>query len=149
MRASQMPVIGLAVVALALPACDTHEEKPESGEHQKVVVTTPKAKDVTITERYVCQIHSQRHIEVCALMGGYLWNIHVKEGQRVKKGEPMFTILPTLYKARWEAESAEAELAKQELMNTERLAQKGVVSWREVALYKAKWARANAKAELA
>src|SRR5579884_4110583 len=103
MRASQMPVIGLAVVAFALPACDTHEEKPESGDHQKIVVTTPKAKDVTITERYVCQIHSRQHIEVNALMGGYLWEIHVKEGQRVKKDAPMFTILSTLYLARWKA----------------------------------------------
>ena len=31
-----------------------------------------QVQDVVITEPYVCQIHSRRHIEVCALVGGYL-----------------------------------------------------------------------------
>ena len=45
------------------------------------------AKDVIITQQYVCQIHSQRHIKVRALENGYLEAIPVKEGQEVKKGE--------------------------------------------------------------
>ncbi len=46
-----------------------HEEQPHQ-EHQKIVVTSPKAKDVIITQQYVCQIHSQRHIKVRALETG-------------------------------------------------------------------------------
>ena len=38
-----------------------HKEQPHQ-EHRKVVVTSPKAMDVAITQQYVCQIHSQRHI---------------------------------------------------------------------------------------
>ena len=49
------------------------------------MVTSPKAMDVTITQQYVCQIRSQRHIDVCALDSGYLEDISVKEGQAVKK----------------------------------------------------------------
>ncbi len=45
------------------------------------------AKDVTITQDYVCQIHSQRHIDVQAFESGYLEAIPVKEGQAVKKGD--------------------------------------------------------------
>ena len=78
----------------------------------KIVVTSPKAMDVTITQRYVCQIHSQRHIDVCALESGYLEEISVKEGQAVKKGDVMFKILPVLYKAKLDAEMAEARLAR-------------------------------------
>ena len=61
------------------------EEEPDR-EGQKIVVTSPKAKDVTITQQYVCQIHSQRHIKVRALESGYLEEIPVKEGQAVKTG---------------------------------------------------------------
>src|SRR5262249_49460076 len=115
----------------------------------KIVVTSPEAKDLIITQQYVCQIHSQRHIRVCALQSGYLEAIPVKEGQAVEKGEVMFTVIPVLYKAKWDAELAEAKVAELELKNTERLLAKNVVSQNEVALYQAKLARAQAKAKLA
>ena len=89
------------------------EEEPDR-EDQKIVVTSPKAKDVIITQQYVCQIHSRRHIEVRALEDGYLEEIPVKEGQAVKKGDVMFKIVPTLYKAKLDAEMAEARLAQLE-----------------------------------
>ena len=98
-----------------------HKEEQPHQEHQKIVVTSPKAKDVVITQQYVCQIHSQRHINVCALEDGYLEEIPVKEGQAVKKGDVMFKIIPILYKAKLDAELAEAKLAELELNNTERL----------------------------
>ena len=70
-----------------------HEEEAHQ-EQQKIVVTSPEAKDVTITQQYVCQIHSQRHIEVRALEKGYLEEIPVKEGQAVKEGDVMFKVMP-------------------------------------------------------
>ena len=85
------------------------------------MVTSPKAMDVTVTQRYVCQIRSQRHIDVCALDSGYLQEISVREGQAVKKGDVMFRILPVLYKAKLDAELAEAHLAELEYKNTESL----------------------------
>ena len=97
-----------------------HEEQPHE-EHHKIVVTSPKAKDVIITQQYVCQIHSQRHIEVRALEDGYLEEIPVKEGQAVKKGDLMFKIIPTLYQAKLDAEMAEAQLAELEFNNTKKL----------------------------
>lgn len=118
------------------------------GEH-KIVVTSPVAKDVVSTQQYVCQIHSWRHIEVCALEGGYLETIAIQEGQRVKQGELLFKILPTLYEARLESDMAEAQLAQIELQNTERLFEQNIVAQPEVALAKAKLAKAQAKVNLA
>ena len=44
-------------------------------------------RDITITQEYVCQIHSRRHINVCALGGRVsLEAISIKEGQAVKDG---------------------------------------------------------------
>ncbi|MDR3618689.1 MAG: efflux RND transporter periplasmic adaptor subunit [Paludisphaera borealis] len=125
-----------------------HEEQPHQ-EHHKIVVTTPKAKDVIVTQRYVCQIHSQRHTEISALESGYLESISVKEGQAVKKGDLLFKIKPVLYQARLDAEVAEADLAQLEFKYTKKLSEDKVVSPNEVALLQAKLAKAQAKASLA
>jgi len=146
-RAQILPVI-VALSVLSLPACHQHEEGSEA-EQPKIVVTTPKAKDVVVTQQYVCQIHAQRHIKVRALQGGYLQEVRIKEGSPVTTGELMFRVVPTLYKAKWEAELAEAKLAQLELEYTRKLSQEKVVSRNEVALYEAKRAKAQAKAKLA
>jgi membrane fusion protein (multidrug efflux system) len=148
MKISKLPAIILAVICLSVPACQMQEGEHES-EHHKIVVTTPKAKDVIITEQYVCQIHSRVHIEVRAMQSGYLQQVLVKEGQEVKKGDLMFEIIPILFKAKLDAEVAEAKLAELELNNTKRLYKKNVVSIQEVALYEAKLAKAQAKVKLA
>src|ERR1043166_5686972 len=140
--------VGLTLASLSLTGCRKHEEKPDLEEHT-IVVTSPKVMDVTVTQQYVCQIHSQRHIKVRALQGGYLESIPVKEGQEVKQGDVLFKVIPTFYKAKLDAEMAEAKLAELELQNTERLNKQNVVSLNEVALYQAKLAKAKAKAELA
>ncbi len=127
-------------------------EQHSGGEHHaahKIVVTSPISKDVVSTQKYVCQIHSSRHIEVKALEGGYLEKILVKEGQLVQEGELMFKILPTLYQAKLDSDVAEAELAKIELQNTERLFQQKIVAQPEVALANAKLAKAQAQVNLA
>lgn len=148
MKMSPILAIIVAVISLSLPACEKHEEHGEAGRH-KIVVTSPKAKDVVITQQFVCQIHSQRHIKVRALQNGYLEAIPVKEGQAVKKGDVLFKVIPILYKAKLDAELAEAQLAQLELNNTKRLFDQKVVSIQEVALYEAKLAKARAKAKLA
>ena len=120
-----------------------HKEEEAHREHHKIVVTSPKAKDVIITQQYVCQIHSQRHINVRALENGYLEAIPVKEGQAVKKGDVMFKIVPILYQAKLDAELAEAQLAELEFNNTKKLFEdkNKVVSQNEVLLFQAKLER--------
>jgi len=118
-------------------------------ESHKIVVTSPQAKNVNLTQPYVCQIRSQRHINVRALDNGYLQEILVKEGQMVKKGDLMFKIVPVLYQARFDAETAEAQLAQLEFNNTKKLFEQKVVSQNELSLLGAKLAHAQAKAKLA
>lgn len=138
-----------SALLMCLPACQQHDAQAETHHEQEIVVTLPQIKDVDFTEQYVCQIHSQRNIEVCALAGGYLQEVHVNEGQVVKKGDVMFSILPILYKSRLDAESAEAQLAQLELNNTRKLFEQKIVSTQEVALFEAKLAKAKAKVKLA
>jgi membrane fusion protein (multidrug efflux system) len=149
MKTVRIVALFLALVPIPfLSGCNAHEEQSEQDEHT-IVVTSPKLMDVVLTQPYVCQIHSRRHIEVCALQTGYLEAIPVKEGQEVKEKQVMFSVMPILYKAKWDAEVAEAKLAGLELQYTEGLATQKVVSQSQVNLYDAKRARAEAKAKLA
>jgi membrane fusion protein (multidrug efflux system) len=147
---SFLTALVVTAICLMQTSCK-HEESHREEEHHKIVATSPAVKDVVITQQYVCQIHSRRHIEVRALQEGYLEAITVKEGQAVKEGEVLFRVVPAIYKANLDAELAEAEFAQLEYDNTKRLfeSKTPVVSIQEVALYKAKLAKAQAKAQLA
>ena len=145
-------------LTLALPACDVVNRKAkaetegETGEHhseQRIVATSPLSKDVVITQQYVCQIHSKRHIDVRALENGYLEAIPIKEGQKVKTGEVMFQIVPILFQAKLDAEMAEVQLAQMKMNYTSQLAKDNVVSQSEVALLQAELSKAQAKLKLA
>lgn len=154
MKLQQILCILVAAVALSLPACHpVHAEEKGHGheehQHNKIVATHPLVKDVTVTQKYVCQIRSQRNIEVRALEGGYLEEIHVKEGQAVKQGEVLFKILPTLYKAKLDAELAEVKLADIEYRNAKKLADDKVISEQDALLKLAKLDKATAQAKLA
>ncbi len=80
---------------------------------------------------------------------GYLEKIPLKEGQTVKAGDSLFTVIPVMYQAKLDAELAEAKLAQLEYNYTKKLFEDKVVSQNEVALLQAKLAKANAKAQLA
>ncbi len=116
---------------------------------EKIVVKSVEAKSVTITEQYLGQIQSARHIDVRSQATGYLKAIPIKEGQVVKEGELMFEIVPVLQKARLDAAMAVKDLSQLELNNTRRMAEKQGVSQTEVKLFEAKLARAQANADLA
>lgn len=132
---------------LAHTSCQTKKEEKE--EETIFLVTNPIKKDTIITKDYVSQIHSIRHIEIRALEKGYLKQIFVDEGQHVKKGQPMFQIMPNIYQAELEKAKAEFNAAEIELKNTKLLADGNVVSPNELALANANYNKANAEVALA
>ena len=148
MKVSPMPDIILALVCVSLSACNKHQEERHEEAHT-IIVTNPQSTTITLTQQYVCQIHSQRHIRVRALDEGYLEAIKVKEGQWVKEGDLLFTVIPIIYQKEAEAAQAEAKVAQLELSYAEQLRKKNAISPNEVLLIEAKLKRAQAKAELA
>lgn len=138
--------IGL-MTALCTIGCNSHKE--EKKEESTFNVTNPVAMDTSLTKEYVCQIHSIQHIEVRALEKGYLQKIFVDEGQKVKKGQALFGIMPNVYKAELQKAKAEGNAALIEYKNTKLLADNKVVSANELAISKAKLDKANAEINLA
>ena len=140
-------VLGLIAILL-LNGChqaktETHEEMP------KYAATTPFREDISLTKGYVSQIHAIRHIEVRSLEKGYLQDIFVDEGQLIKKGQPMFKIMPNIYQAELLKAQAEAQNMNIEYLNTKGLADKNIVSANELALAKAKLDKAKAEVKMA
>lgn len=137
-----------SLIVLLLGSCQAEHKKHEE-EALVLEVSTPFVKDTVVTREYVCQIHASRHIELRALERGYLQQIFVDEGQTVRKGQPMFKILPNVYEAELQKMKAEAEIARIEYQNTKMLADKNVVSQNELALAKAHLDKASAEVALA
>ena len=144
---------GLAILLLccSLPACQMQAKEEHHEEHFKIVATSPLVKDVVVTQQYVCQIRSRRHIEVKPLQEGYLEKIELKEGQQVKEGDELFKILPTIYKARLEAEQARANVARIKWEQSVSLNGQStpVVSKIDVLLAAAEYKEAQARADQA
>jgi len=152
MKVPAIPAVAIGLIALSLPACErmhaSEKEQPHE-EQNRIVATSPELKDVTITQSYVCQIRSQKHIEVCPLQEGYLETIDIKEGQSVKKGQELFKILPVLYKAKLEAEQAKADVARIKYEQSLSLFNQKLVSSVDVALARAEMNEAQARANQA
>lgn len=161
-KMSALAGIVLSLVCLPLSGCvsqaesheehhaEAHEAHEEAVHHDhQIIVTSPIRKDVVSTQRYVCQIHSCKHIEIRALEGGYLKQVHVNEGQAVKKGDLMFEILPVLFQAKLETENAEVQRLEIELKNARDLLKKNYIAAPEIALKEAELAKAKAKVSLA
>jgi RND family efflux transporter MFP subunit len=143
----QIPMLLSLCAIICYTSCKSKEEKKE--EETKLLVTNPLKMDTTVTNKYVCQIHSIRNIELRAQEKGYLENIYVDEGQFVKKGQLLFKIMPRMYEAELQKALAEVNAAEIEVQNTQPLAEKNVVSKNELALAQAKLGKAKAELELA
>lgn len=126
-------------------ANEAHKEEDQS----KLLVTNPAIMDTSVVQNYVCQIRSVQHIELRALEKGYIQNIYVDEGTYVKKGQLMFQIKPSIYKAELSKAEAETKFAEIEFQNTKSLSDNNIVSKNELALAKAKLEKAKAERELA
>lgn len=140
----------LVSLSLILSGCNHTDAQEESEEgHHRILVTSPAVRDVPTTQGYVCQIHSRRHIEVRALDEGYLEEVPVQEGQRVREGQVLFRIFPVLYRARLDAHRAEFNHAEIERENARMLAEQNVISAQELALVTAERDRVRAELDLA
>lgn len=141
-------IIFICLIALLFNT-SCKQSNHETHEEAKFLVTNPLKKDTSITKEYVCQIHAIQHIELRALEKGYLQNIYVDEGQFVKKGQPLFQIMPAMYEAELQKAQAEANFAEIEYQNTKKLADSNIVSVNELALAKANLEKAKAELSIA
>ncbi|HVU89757.1 MAG TPA: efflux RND transporter periplasmic adaptor subunit [Pirellulales bacterium] len=131
------------------PDAGVADAKAADEQPPKITVTRPRLQDVTLTASFLGRIHSHRHIRIRALEQGYLEAIKLREGQQVKRGDVLFTVIPILYQKKVEAERAEVKIAELEFNGAKKLAEDQVVSKEHLAMFAAKLQKAQAKADLA
>ncbi len=97
-----------------LPACEKKVSgSPQArGEAIPVLAAQVTREDLPITYRAVGTVEAYRTVEVGARVTGTLLRVHFREGQEVRKGDPLFSIDPRPYEVAVRA--AEAELSQVE-----------------------------------
>lgn len=146
MRQMLIVICGLAMTGCK-PEVATH---PESG--YEVLEIQPA--DRTLTSVYSATIRGRQDIEIYPQVGGFLTKMCVEEGEKVKKGQPLFIIDQVGYQAALQTAeanvaAAEASLATAQLTydSKQELFRQKVVS--EFDLNTAKNALLSAQAQLA
>lgn len=87
-----------AVFALAimLAACTNSEQKTENNAATYELLTIAP-KDYSVQTEYAAQIRGTQDIRIIPRVEGYLQEIHVKEGDKVRKGQLLFVIDQVAY----------------------------------------------------
>jgi multidrug efflux system membrane fusion protein len=125
----------LGLITLFLVSCQS-QPPPQPFERAMPVVTAQvKESDVPIYLEVIGNIYSPQTVQVRAQVSGKLLNVHVQEGQEVKKGDLLFDIEPASYQASLDRadamlkkNEATAEFAKRKFESHEPLVKREFVS---------------------
>ncbi len=139
------PIVVPVLAALVLAACGKGGAEgppgaaggPQGGPPVSVAPVTQRS--VQDFDEYSARIEATELVDVRSRVGGTLDKAHFREGQRVKKGDLLFTIDPRPFAAeaaRLQAQlntaQTQAELTKSELVRAEKLLPMQAVSQQEV-----------------
>lgn len=80
-----------------------------------VTVSTPLKRNIETQVKFLGQFAAVEHVELRPQVGGTLEKIHFKDGDFVKKGDPLFTIDQTPYEIRYSQATAQLENAQAKL----------------------------------
>lgn len=121
-------ILGLA----ATPGCD---RKPETASPPEVYVQTAHIQNVQVPLELPGRTQGCQDVEIRARAGGYLKNIHFREGGMVKRGDLLFTIesaslqaVVDQRKAEWVSAQAKCRLAAQDLARQQLLLEQKIIS---------------------
>lgn len=73
---------------------------------------TVRRSDITLEQTYPASIEGRQSIRIIPRVDGYLSEIRIKEGQRVRKGQVLFVIDQATYRAEEKAAKANVEVAR-------------------------------------
>ena len=125
-RITQLRQIALFAVGMSLlTACGNSQSGMKMGDNEFAVMTV-NATTSNQTTSYPATIKGTQDIEIRPQVSGFIVKLYVDEGATVRKGQPLFLIDPTQYKAAVDqadaaVKTAEANLRTQELTEKNKL----------------------------
>ena len=119
---SLLAIVAVAAVAGTIIAITKSKEDKVSDtkDAQSVVIAEVQPADVYVYGDFVGRIKGQQFVEVRARVEGYLQKMLFSEGTFVKKGQTLFVIDPTVYKARVNKARAQLNKAKAQAQKASR-----------------------------
>ena len=103
-------VVFLFVAVMALTGCGQQEQQEEYA--AKLETMKVAKSDIILQQTYPAQIEGRQSVKIIPRVEGYLREINVKEGQRVKKGQVLFVIDQAASMAEVKAAEANVAVAK-------------------------------------
>jgi membrane fusion protein (multidrug efflux system) len=144
------PIFPILLFLLFFISCK--KEQPKAPPPMQAPFVTVKSEDVPIYKDFAGQTFGELDIELIARVDGILTGLYFKEGQKVKKGQLLYTIDPLEYETKVEQARGQVAVAQSSLVNANEelkrirpLADMNAVSKRELdaAVAKDKAARSN------
>ena len=109
--------VTLCVFIWVLTSCSTNEHQ-EDAAHLFSTMTISKT-DVTINKSYSASIYGRQDIKIIPRVDGYLTSVLVKEGEIVRKGQPLFVIDQVSYNANLQSAKANVAVSEANIANAE------------------------------
>lgn len=138
----------VAVVALAV-SCSKQQAEANEVKSYDLLCVMPS--DYTITTEYAASIKGLQDIRIIPRIEGYLQEVLIKEGERVREGQVLFRIESVAYQAAVETAAADVaqteaalEKARLEYTGKIKLHEKGIVSDYDLATTKSELSIAEA-----
>lgn len=102
------PILYITISLFVLLSCKGKKETTVAMSVPEISVAYPEVRDVTLTKDYPGYLTADKTVNLVARVNGTLQSINFQPGNRVKQGQLLFVIEPTLYQNA--VSQAEAEL---------------------------------------
>ena len=107
--------IAALLAALVAAGCDRHPPAAAAPPPAGVDVAKPLVREIVEWDEYTGRLGAIEAVDVRARVSGFLEAIHFKDGQTVKKGDPLFTLDARPFKASLDAVAGDARQAASRL----------------------------------
>lgn len=113
----KMYQISLLAIAMILASCG--KSALNSNEDQQFNLMAVKPRSITLSNTYSASIRGQQDIRIIPRVDGYLTEVLIREGERVRKGQTLFIIDQVSYKAALQAAKANVAVSEASVANAE------------------------------
>ena len=145
-------VVAASATILSLTSCGGSQQQQGMGQQAPEIATiTVEPTTSDLNRNYSATIKGKTDIDVRPLVSGFITKVHVDEGQRVSKGQALFTLDQVQYQAAVDQAQAAVNSAKTAVetqrltaANKQRLFEKNIISEYENQLAKNSLAQAEA-----
>ncbi|MGM9688245.1 MAG: efflux RND transporter periplasmic adaptor subunit [Alloprevotella sp.] len=102
-------------IGLAWSSCSNPGEAVKEGAGEECRTMTVSLTNKTLTTSYSASVKGKQDVEIRPQVSGLITAVHVTEGEKVRKGQPLFTIDQAPYQAALETAKANAVAALAEV----------------------------------